>query len=203
MRSRRRLLAAVAVLLGALVAPGPVAALPYDGTNPGATPCGDGSIPPWTLGKRTAASPRGDQGIPTPIYAGTTKIGQVEIRHSRECATVWSRVKNLTSQTLQSRETILIYSDAKRNGEQAFEETDTLAPSQTGWSKQYRDRASFAARGSLFYNGAWRTAQTARSVAWSPYLRDFPDIPYGCQHTASWPCLRWPKNANGIRATFQ
>lgn len=157
---------------------------------------------PGRLANEPLSSPRGDQGIPTPIYAGTTKIGQVEIRHSRECATVWSRVKNLTSQTLQSRETILIYSDANGNGEQAFEETDTLAPSQTGWSKQYRDRASFAARGSLFHNGAWRTAQTARSVAWSPYLRDFPDIPYGCQHTASWPCLRWPKNANGTRATF-
>lgn len=194
---------AVLALALALSSPSVTLGLEWDGTNPGATACGNGTNPVYTLGKRTAASPLGSQGIPTPIYAGATKIGEVEIRHSAFCATVWSRVKNLTSTTVTAQEIILIYADSNGNGEQAFGETDTLAPGQTGWSKQYRDRASFVAKGGIFYNGSWRWAQTARSVAWAPFQSAFANIPYACQHTATWPCNRWPKNADGTRRTFK
>lgn len=69
-------------LAWALASPGPSLGLTWDGTNPGATVCGDTSHTIYTLGKRTSASKLGNQGLPTPIYAGTTKIGEVEIRHS-------------------------------------------------------------------------------------------------------------------------
>lgn len=103
-------------------------------------------------------------------------------------------MKNTSPVTLQSKEAILIYSDPNGNGEQAFEETDTLAPGQTGWSKQYRDRPSFVARGSLLCNGVWRTAQTARSISWAQTDGSFASVPYSCQHTTFVPCKRWPAN---------
>jgi hypothetical protein len=99
------------VLLGAIIlgagSAGGVSALPHDGENPFTTPCGDGSHITYTLGKRTAANPNGhvlspypEQGIPVPIMYGSTQIGTVEILHSRYCATVWSRVKNMTGGTV-------------------------------------------------------------------------------------------------------
>jgi hypothetical protein len=83
--------AAIILTLSSFVMAPPVQAMPYDGTNPGATPCGDGSHPVTIL----------DTAI---IYGGNgNRIGRVELRQSAYCATVWSRVYNETSSTRDLR----------------------------------------------------------------------------------------------------
>jgi hypothetical protein len=207
-RMRRTLVALLGALLLGAASAGAVSALPHDGENPATTACGDGSHTMYTLGKRNAANPKGsesyyhEQGIPTPIMVGSTKIGEVEIRHSRYCATVWSRVKNLTGATAQVKEALVTYTDSNGGGrvEHWYPTTDTIANNQYGWSNQYRDRASFSARGGIYYNGAWRYAETERTSAWNQFASNYPETPYACNH-GSFPCERWPLNASGFSVT--
>ncbi len=188
-------------MLAALVDAGVVSALAYDGTNPATTACGNGSQPIYTLGSRV---PPGSEGVPTPIYYGNLKIGTVEIRHSAYCATVWSRVTNLTGSSVQVHETIVLYSDSNGSGrtEYQYPTTDTVAAGGTGYSNQYRDRPSFSAKGGIYYAGAWRWSETVRSIAWAQYAGQFPNTPFGCNHTSSYPCQRWPTLSSGLSATF-
>ena len=85
---RRATASALSACLLMTTFPGTAAALPYDNTNPGSTPCGDFSHTIYTLGNRTLASPSGTEGIPVKIMAGSTQVGTVQIRHSAYCATV-------------------------------------------------------------------------------------------------------------------
>jgi hypothetical protein len=135
------------------------------------------------------------------MYDGV-KIGQVEIRHSAYCATVWSRVKNLTGGTAQVREAIVLFSDSNGAGrvEHWYPTIDTIPNNGFGWSNQYRDRASFSARGGIFFDGGWRYAETARTVAWAQYAANFGNNPYACNHT-TFACERWPTLANGNSVT--
>jgi hypothetical protein len=136
------------------------------------------------------------------MYNGQ-KVGEVEIRHSRKCATVWSRVKNLSGATAQVKEAIVLFSDSNGNGrvEHWYPTTDTVVNNGYGWSNQYRDRASFAARGGIFYAGAWRYAETPRTVAWVQYKSNYADHPYACSYTQAWPCERWPTSSTGQSVT--
>jgi hypothetical protein len=133
---------------------------------------------------------------------GSTKIGEVEIRHSRYCATVWSRVKNMTGAEASVKEALVTYSDSNGSGrvEHWYPTVDTPANDQYGWSNQYRDRASFSARGGIFYQGAWRYAETERTSAWNQFASNYPESPYACNH-GSFPCERWPIRSNGLSVT--
>ena len=200
MVSRRSVvLATCAVMVMTVCIPSSAYALPYDGTNPGASVCGNGSHPVVDLGLRTDMSPGVTTAQPTNIMYGSTVIGTVEIRHSPYCGTVWARVTNLTSGSVQARETIWLYSTSNGGGTTISQtETDTLTThGSTGWSMQYRDRASFKAQGSIYYAGDWRTAYTVLTPAWNQYDGAFPSWPYGCDHTAARPCRRWPTTTNG------
>jgi hypothetical protein len=137
------------------------------------------------------------------MYNGQ-KIGEVEIRHSRKCATVWGRVRNLTGATAQVKEAIVLYSDSNGNGraEYWYPTVDTIGNNNYGWSNQYRDRASFSAKGGIFYEGAWRYAETPRTVAWVQYIANYADNPYACNHTQNWPCQRWRTLPNGLSETY-
>jgi hypothetical protein len=173
----------------ALLSPGTVAATGYDGTNPGATPCGNGSHPVEVL-------------YQTNIMYGSQRIGMLELRQSKYCATVWARVYNYTSQSLQAHETLVTYSSPNLAGrtEYQYPTIDTLPPNGSGWSNQYYDRPAFAARGALYYQGAWRWAETLASLAWVQKQWNYPSNPYSCDHSSS-PCYRWPTNGSGSGAT--
>jgi hypothetical protein len=121
------LLVPMVVTLWLAIPPAALAAQ-YDGTNPGATACGNGSHTVYRLGARNASNPTGSEGFATNIVYNGTVIGTVEIRHSAYCATVWSRVTNLTGSSLQAHETIVLYSDSNGNGrtEYQYPTTDTL-----------------------------------------------------------------------------
>ena len=196
---RRLSVSALGAILLASTWAGSATALPYDNTNPGSTACGNGTQTIYTIGKRTAASPKGSSGIAVPIMAGSTKIGTVEIRHSRYCATVWAKVYNLSGSTTQIKEAIVTYSDSNGSGRTEHWKTccDSVANNGNYTSNQYRDRASFSARGGILYNGTWYYAETARSVAWVQFVGNFANNPYACQHSFIWPCQRWPTTAGG------
>lgn len=181
------------LILGSLAAtamPGVASALPYDGTNPAATICGDGSHPVYTLHTANILS------------AGGAVIGRVDLRHSAHCATVWSRVTNLTSGSLSSREKIIVYTDPHGAGGTTYTENDTLAAGQSGWSLQYRDRPSFRARGELLHGGAWRVGQTVLSLMWAQYDGNWPNLPNTCDDTVGDMCHRWRTNADGTPITL-
>lgn len=203
-RNRLSLSGAVAVcgaLMATALSPVPASALPYDGTNPANTVCGDPGSTIWTLGIKPHNDPA-HEGKPTGIYYLGVKIGEVEIRHSRKCATVWARVRNLSGAAAQVKATIVVFSDSNGGGRTEHPgSTDTVGNGSTSFSDQYRDRASFSAKGAIFHSGAWRTAETARSVAWVQYSSNFPLSPYACNHTGSWPCQRWPILSNGLSVT--
>ncbi len=196
MRTLRWRAASVAILLMAssLVFAPPVLALPYDGTNPGATPCGDGSHPVTIL----------DTAI---IYSSTgARIGRVELRQSAYCATVWSRVYNESSSTFNLRETIILYSSPNVTGATSYPITDnSIPPGGSAWSKQYRDRPAFRAKGEIYQGGAWRPAQTDPSLMWSQregnYADSPPTQPYTCGDAAN-PCVRWRTNLDGTPITL-
>ncbi len=195
-----------AVLLGVLglgiVSTGAVSALPYDGTNPVNTACGDNSHTIYTLGVQGPYN-TGDEGDPTEILYNGILIATVEIRHSRYCATVWSQVHNYTGASAQVKEALVTFTDSNGAGrvEHWYPTVDTVAAGQNGWSNQYRDRASFSAKGGIFYAGAWRYGETARSVAWVQRIAHFYDNPYACNHTPTSPCNRWPILSNGLSVT--
>ena len=169
---------------------GPVAATNYHGTNPGGTVCGNGSHTTELL-------------YSTPIVYGSTTIGRVELRQSKYCATVWSRVYNLTSSSLQAHETIVLYSTPNGDGrtEYQYPTVDTLGAGGSGWSNQYQDRPSFSAKAGLYYAGAWRWTETYRSPAWVQDHVSYPNNPWSCNHTSSNPCYRWPTDGTGISTT--
>lgn len=148
----RRGLVAIVFGASALSQAAPVMALPYDGTNPGVTPCGDGSHPVTIL----------DSAL---IKSGATTVGRVELRQSAFCATVWSRVYNLTNANQNLRQTIILYDSPNLTGQASYPITDnSIPPGGSAWSKQYRDRPSFRAMGEVFYGGVWRSAQTDPSL---------------------------------------
>lgn len=194
MTRRRR---TVSALLGvsltwAILAP-PVLALPYDGTNPGATECGNGANPVTVLES-------------VPIMSGTTRIGKVELRHSRLCATVWSRVYNETSAAVDVREKLIYYTTSNGAGATTNTETDRLqrqgVSPDSGWSKQYRDRPAFRARGEIFHNGAWRVGQTDMVNGYNQFDGNFPNNPRTCDNTATNICHRWRTTATGGPTTI-
>jgi hypothetical protein len=181
---------AIAILaLITMLFPGSVAAAGYDGTNPGGTACGNGSHPVEWL-------------YQTPIMYGSQTIGMVELRQSKYCATVWARVYNYTSQSLQAHETVVTFTSPNLAGrtEYQYPTTDTLPANGSGWSNQYQDRPAFAAQGALYYQGAWRWAETLASLAWVQDHWNYPSTPYSCDHSSS-PCYRWPTNGSGSSAT--
>jgi hypothetical protein len=188
-----------------LAAPPAAFAAQWDGTDPGLTACGNGSHIVYTLGTRNSANKHGDQGFATNIVYNGLTIGKVEIRHSVYCATVWTRVTNLTSASVQAHEKITLWPSSNGTGTPITQtETDTLsANGGTGWSLQYRDRASFKAYGEIYYAGGWRGwTETARSVAWVQDDGAFADEPYGCDGSANHKCYRWPVASPGVSATF-
>jgi hypothetical protein len=178
---------------------GGAAALPYDNTNPGSTPCGDGSHTIYTLGNRNSGSPTGDVGLPTPIKAGSLQVGTVQIRHSAYCGTVWAKVYNTSGVTTQIKEAIVTYSDSNGTGRSEHWKTccDSVAHNGNNTSNQYRDRASFSARGGVLYNGTWYYAETSRAIAWAQQESNYALTPYACQHSFIWQCQRWPTTAGG------
>lgn len=186
-----------AALFGAILAIGmtttSVSASSYEGTDPVTTPCGNGNNPIYTIGKRTVQSPVGDSGIPVPIMAGGVKIGEVEIRHSAKCATVWSRVTNLSGGSADVHETLVTYSSSNGDGrvEHQAPGVDTIGNGHYAWSLQYDDTASFSAKGGILFNGTWYWAETARTVAWVQYKGKYASIPYACTHQSPWECERW------------
>ncbi len=193
---KRRLLSAglVALLVVLWMPASALGALPYDGTNPGATACGDGSNTVYTLATASILSATG------------TKIGTVELRHSAVCATVWSRVTNLTTAAIDVREKLITYSSPNGTGATTYTETDTLSAkggaTDSGWSKQYRDRPGFLARGEMFYGGAWRTAQTVRGVMYAQFDGNYPNDPWTCDDTAGDYCNRY-RTVSGGPITLQ
>ncbi len=193
------------VLSATLVQPAVVHAATYDNTDPGTTACGNGSHTTYTLGLRTDMRPGVEVGQPTSIYYGSTgiKIGELEIRHSAYCGTVWSRVKNLTGGAVQAQETIYMYKDSNGTSipNQETESNTISASGGTGWSNQFVDTASFQAEGKMLYTGKWYSAKTIRSTAWNQYSGLFPSEPYACNHT-SYPCLRWSVKSAGVSATY-
>jgi hypothetical protein len=200
-------MAAILALTGVGLLPnGSAMALAYDGSNPGVTPCGDGSHVTYDLGLKTSTG--GLSADPTPIYSNGVKIGTVELRHSAYCATVWSKVTNLTNGPVDAKETIVLYSDSNGGGrtEYPYPTTDHLTAAggttPAGWSNQYRDRASFSAKGAILYNGVWNWVETARVPAWVQYRASIPNNPYACDHTTAHPCERWPTKSPGISATY-
>jgi hypothetical protein len=180
-----------------------VSALPYDGTNPFSTTCWQTNHTVYTLGEQSPIN-HGDEGDPTEILYNGILIGTVEIRHSRYCATVWSQVHNYTGTTVSVKEALVTYSDSNGAGrvEHWYPTTDTVGPGGNGWSNQYRDRASFSAKGGIYYAGAWRYAETPRSVAWVQRTANFYNTPYACNHSQLFPCKRWPTLPNGLSVTL-
>lgn len=197
-RARRRRIAwslVMVAMLSVLVIPPPVWATNWDGTNPGATACGDGSHTVYTLKSASILSASGAQ------------IGRVDLRQSVYCGTVWSRVCNLTSSSISSREKLITYDTPNGTGSTTYTETDTLSKkggaTECGWSKQYNDRPAFKARGELSYGGSWRIASTLQSNAYNQFDGNFPNSPFSCDETAGDYCHRWPTNANGTPVTRQ
>ncbi len=198
--SWRAALAAIILVASSLATASPALALTYDGTNPAATPCGDRTHLIYNLGWITGSG--GSPANATKIYAGSTLIGTVELRHSAYCATVWARVTNLTGSPVQSHETIRYWTDSNGASTPSTQtESDTIPVGGTGWSHQFRDRASFQATGEIFYAGAWRSASTARTVAWVQSRGAYADNPYACDHSTGHPCVRWPTGSTGGSST--
>jgi hypothetical protein len=173
--------------------------LPYDGTNPANTVC-DNSGQVYTIGKRNSGDPEGTVGLPTVISYNNIDLGTIEIRHSRNCATVWARVRNTTGVTRQATATILLYPTSNGGVVDDYESTHTLDSGEAGWSDQYRDRPSFAAKGCIIYASAYRCATTFRTIAWAQYVSNWPNTSYACNH-GSQPCERWPTLSNGLSVT--
>ena len=196
MRIARRLLVAVTVAGASLVGSvTPALALPYDGTNPGATVCGDGSHTVYVLDSANILSSTG------------AVIGKVELRQSVHCATVWSRVYNFTSSAVDSRERLYTYDTPNDTTPTIYTETDRLSAkggaTDSGWSKQYRDRPAFLAKGEIFHGGAWRTAITSRSLMWAQFDGNYPNSPYTCDDTPSDYCHRWRTTSTGGPITIK
>lgn len=107
----------------------------YDNTNPGATPCGDGSNPVQNV--RTFY-----------IKSNGLAYARLEMRWSKFCNTVWIRAVNVTGsgagyapeQRLVSDERLLVY-DCPRVECLKFDRTevDDVLPGKgsAGWSKQF------------------------------------------------------------------
>jgi hypothetical protein len=203
-RAGRTAIALLGVVLLALAPAASVSALPYDGTNPKHTVCGDGTYKVYTLGLENAAGGPSDEGDPQEILTGSgALVGTVAIRHSRVCATVWAEVKNLLGVTVEMKEALVTYSDSNGAGRSVhwYPTVDTAGPGVTGWSNQYRDRASFSAIGQIKYNGVWYSYETPRSVAWVQMKNNFPGSPYQCNGTITYACNRWPVTSTGGSVT--
>ena len=141
------------------------------------------------------------------LSATGTVIGKVELRQSVHCATVWSRVSNFTSNAVDSRERIYLYDTPNDTTATIHTETDRLSAqggaTDSGWSKQYRDRPAFQAKGEIFHGGAWRTATTKRSLMWAQYDGNYPNSPYTCDDTPGDYCHRWRTTASGGPITIK
>jgi hypothetical protein len=188
-RFRRIASALLGASLWVGIAAGPASALPYDDTNPGATACGDGSHTVYVLDAANILSATG------------VVIGKVELRQSVFCATVWSRVYNLTSASVSVRETLITYDTPNGGGATSHTDTDTLQKKGTapdsGWSHQFRDRPAFRAKGEILYQGVWRTGQTDRSNSYFQLDGKVPNNPNSCDNTATNKCHRWPTTGTG------
>ena len=120
---------------------------------------------------------------------------------------IWAcRPANLTSSSVSVRERLITYDTPNGGGATTYTETDTLQKKGTapdnGWSKQYRDRPSFRAKGEILYQGVWRTAQTDRSNSYNQHDGKFPNAPYSCDNTAGNERHRWPTTSTGGPTTI-
>jgi hypothetical protein len=127
---------AIALAGGGSLAPRESAsAVDYNNTNPGATPCGDGSHPVTTLRYFY-------------VKSGGLAYARVELRWSPFCNTVWARAVNVTgsgagyatARSLTASEQIIVYNCPRiacviRNQTEAG---DVLpGPGNSGWSHQF------------------------------------------------------------------
>jgi hypothetical protein len=202
--------ASIGLLAGATLGPATALATNYDNTNPLATPCGNGShiSSEYRLGNRTESDPWGSEALKTPIKNGTTVIGEVEIRHSAYCGTVWSKVWNLTATTVQAREALVTYTSVNGAGRNVrwYPGTDTLTPpggtTPAGWSNQFYDSPSFSAIGCITVpGGVEKCAETARTISWAQRNNYYPDYPFSCTGSGNYLCERWRTAAVGVSAT--
>ena len=205
--------AAVGMLAAATLGPGTAMAANYNNTNPGATPCGQAGAVTYRLGLRTNQNPQGSEAISTPIMYSHIVIGEVEIRHSALCGTVWAKVWNRTAGTVRAREALVTYTNPNGAGrnERWYPTADSLAPGQAGWSNQFYDTPSFSARGCITYAGVEWCAETARAASWVQNSHSYPNYPWYPPDTTTYPfsctgqgnfaCHRWRTAAMGVSAT--
>jgi hypothetical protein len=124
----------ILLVLGSILA-SPAVAVDYNDTNPGATPCGNGTNPVQTL--RTFY-----------VKSGGLAYARVELRWSPTCNTVWTKVVNVTGsgsgyaseRSLTSTERILVYNCPDTSCE-VHDQTETgdVLPGygSSGWSHQF------------------------------------------------------------------
>jgi hypothetical protein len=136
---RRGLTAVLAIALaggGSLAPRQSASAVDYNDTNPGATPCGDGSNPVTTLRNFF-------------VKSGGLAYARVELRWSPLCNTVWARAVNVTGTTgagyaparsLTASERIIVY-NCPRVACVIRDQTETgdVLPGNgnSGWSHQF------------------------------------------------------------------
>jgi hypothetical protein len=189
-------LAGIFLAASGLMAPASVSALTWDGTNPAATPCGDGSH----------ASETHDLAYYYIKDDNAVSVAVVYLRQSTYCSTVWTRVCNLTSASRSVKEQITLYTTPNGANPTTYTETDTLGPkgssTQCGWSHQYRDRPSYKSTGQILINGAWHAASPTRGVSYTQEDGNVPSSPYSCNNVSFW-CHRWPTTSSGGPTTIR
>ncbi len=185
-------------------------------TNPGATPCGDGSHTVTNLRSYYFRTSSG------------SVIARLDMRYSAYCNTVWTRTVNLTSSRMTADSYVAVYSCPKDSclvG--TYKATGDVLPGQnaSGWSHQL----DLPAATSL--NGA-RQPQAIRSVGWvtngsvtalrvdmarepmfthlnypepwhnEPPYRDSDSDRFTCDNAAD-TCMSWGETSSGGPRTLQ
>ena len=113
----------------------PASAAPYDNTNPGTTPCGDGSHPVQVLRNFY-------------VQAGGLAYARLELRWSSFCNTVWTKAVNITgsgagyaTERQLVADTRIIVHDCPRNACEVHDQTEAgdVLPGHgdASWSKQF------------------------------------------------------------------
>lgn len=133
--------------LSQMASPMAVSATHYDNTNPGSTPCGDNSHPIQTL---RSFYLRADEGGVSKAFA------RMDIRYSRYCNTVWTRVVNVTGsgagyaseQSLTANTMIYVYQCPNKTAEchidDQLEAGDPLpSKGSSAWSLQLTLRPTY------------------------------------------------------------
>lgn len=190
---------AVILTLAGAAAPMHADAVNYNDTNPGATPCGDGSHPveDWqTEWVKNAAG---------------LKIALVEVRRSDYCNTLWTRVTNETGRgsgyaaaaTETVTENIYVYSCPQTSCLVAhYSDTDTLSKYGTspyqGWSHQHvvpagtnlgtppaKQPPAFQGTGKVTISGTSVTAGTGLQPVFTQLSNSYANSPLSCNNTVA------------------